>query len=108
MTRYEYDENGRLARSVSIPEPEWSMADVAFLVASRQREREYGPHGFLLSEATDPANQYAFEGQAKPRVDYAEKARLDAEQAYYKQWDKKDNPVNRNGHIWRVSKKPIS
>ena len=69
-------------------------------------ERETGPHGFSMAEATDPANQYAFQGQTAPRVDYAMKAQLDSEAAYYKQWDKKDNPVNRHGHIWGVTKKP--
>jgi len=91
---------------VSIPESEWSPADVALLIASRQKEREIGSHGFPMSEATDPANQWAFEGQKAPLTDWAEKARADAQDEYYKKWDKKDAPVNRNGHIWNVSKKP--
>lgn len=88
-----------------ITDPEWRPQDVSLLVASRVREREYGPHGFTIAEATDPANVNAFEGSEKPVVDYAEKARADAEAAYYKRWDQKDNPVNRHGHIWRVKKK---
>lgn len=93
-------------RSVAIPESEWSKADVALLLMSRKSERERDENGFLWSEVTDPANQYEFVGQPVPKVNYATKARKDAEAAYYKQWDKKDAPVNRNGHIWGVSKKP--
>lgn len=105
VTRFEYDDDGRMVRSVAIPEPEWSPDDVAFLVASRLKERELGPHGIPMSEAMDPANQYAFEGRDKPLVDWAEKARKDKQDAYYKQYDQKDNPVNRNGHIWTVQRK---
>lgn len=90
---------------MAVCESEWSPEDVALLVASRQQEREVGPHGFLFSEAFDPANQFAFKGQDAPKVDYAEKARLDAQEAFYKQHDKKDNPVNRHGHVWGVTKR---
>lgn len=106
MTRYEYDDAGRLVRSVAVSEPEWSREDVATLIVSRQSQNDYDENGFLWAEATDPANQFVFEGQALPKVNYATKARKDAEDAYYRQWDKKDAPVNRNGHIWGVSKKP--
>lgn len=105
MTRYEYDDAGRLVRSVTIPESEWSPADVSLLVMSRMDERDRGPHGFPMSEATDPANQFKFQGQEKPLMDWAEKARKDSQDAFYKQRDTKDNPVNRNGHIWGVSKR---
>ena len=106
MTRYEYDDAGRMVRSVSVSEAEWTRDDVALLVVSRQSQNDYDENGFLWSEVTDPANQYAFEGQQKPKVNYATKAREDAKEAFYKAWDKKDNPVNRNGHIWGVLKKP--
>ena len=100
MTRYEYDGDGRMVRSVSITESEWSADDRAFLIASRMAERELGPHGIPMSEATDPANQFAFDAPEKPIVDWAEKTKRDRMDAFYKQHDKKDNPVNRNGHIW--------
>lgn len=90
---------------MSIPEAEWSPEDVAFLIASRLREREFGSHGIPMAEATDPDNQFKFVGQKAPKVDYAEKARLDAESAFYKKHDTKDNPVNRHGHMWGVAKK---
>jgi hypothetical protein len=105
-TRYERDESGQIVGSYSVTESVWTPDGVALLIASKQDERSRGPHGFPMSEATDKANQYAFEGSGVPSVDYAEKARLDAQAAYYKRYDTKDNPVNRNGHIWRVSKKP--
>lgn len=55
-----------------------------------------------MAEALDPANQFAFEGFDKPLVDYADKAQHDAADAFYKKHDKKDYPVNRNGHRWGV------
>lgn len=105
VTRFEYDDAGRLIRSVSVSEPEWSPDDVALLVASKILGREIGSHGFPMSEAMDPANQFGFSGPQAPLVDFAEKARLDAQDAFYKQHDKKDHPVNRNGHIWGVTKR---
>jgi len=105
VKRYEYDDAGRLVRSVSIPESEWSPEDVALLVSSRIAERELGPHGIPMSEAMDPANQWAFTGPDNPVVDFAEKNKRDRMDAYYKKYDKKDNPVNRNGHVWTVTKR---
>lgn len=67
-------------------------------------QAERGSHGFLMSEAMDPANQFAFVASEKPRVDYAEKARLDAQTAYYKKWDRDGEPVNRHGHLFTVQK----
>jgi len=99
VTRYEYDDAGRLVRSVSIPEPEWTREDVAMLVVSRHAERSIGPHGLPMSEATDPANQWAFEtGRV---MDWAEKKRLDDIEAY-----KKENPdQNMHGLTFNVRKK---
>lgn len=74
------------------------------MLVARQAEREIGPHGIPMSEATDPKNAGKFAGQKAPRVDLAEKARLDAQQRYYKENDKdQKNPMNRNGHIWGVT-----
>jgi hypothetical protein len=105
FTRHIYDADGRLVGSVSVPEPEWSPDDVALLVASRQHQQSLGAHGFPMSEATDPANQFAFTGQKAPIVDFFEKARLDDQDKYYKQYDTKETKVNRNGHIWTANKK---
>jgi hypothetical protein len=79
---------------------EFTPEDVAFLLASRELEVEVGPHGIPMSEATDAANQFAFRGYTAPKVDWAEKARRDAQDAYYERY--KD--ANRNGHLWGVTR----
>lgn len=56
-----------------------------------------------MAEATDIANRYKFHGPEKPTTDWAEKARKDAQDSYYKRYDSPDNPVNRNGHMWGVT-----
>lgn len=104
VTRYEYDDAGRVVRSTSVTESEWSREDVALLIASRIREASIGPHGIPFDEATDPANEHAFTVGRGPLVDFAEKAKRDGADAYYKKYDTKENPVNRNGHIWRVKR----
>ena len=81
--------------------PEFTSEDVAVLLASRWVEADIGPHGVPMSEATDPANQFGFEGYEKPRTDYAEKARRDAMDAFYKRYPDAD----RNGHMWGVKRR---
>jgi len=56
-----------------------------------------------MSEATDPANQFAFYG-AEPVTDWAEKARLDKEDAFKKQHEK----ANMNGVIFSVKKRDVT
>lgn len=91
---------------MTFTESEWTADEVALLLAAREVERERGPHGFPMSEATDPANQFVFVGSRAPVVDYAEKARLDAEDAYMREHDSdKNHPLNRNGLIFRVKKR---
>lgn len=82
-------------------EPEYTDEDRARLIALRRLEQELGPHGYPMSEAMDPANQFAFEGYEKPRTDFVEKARKDAMDAYYKRYPDAD----RNGHIWGVKRR---
>lgn len=67
--------------SVSVAQPRFTRREKALLLASRRDELSRGKHGFLMSEAMDPANQFKFYSPP-PRVDYAEKARLDAEKRY--------------------------
>jgi hypothetical protein len=76
--------------------PEFTREDVALLIASKRMQREVGAHGIPMSEAMDPANQFAFKGPGKPQVDWAEKALRDDIDAYYK--GRPD--INRNGHKW--------
>lgn len=105
VTTYEYDGEGRLVQSVTVREPEFDDDERALMVASKRRV--VGSHGIPMDEATDPANQFEFVGDAVPLVDYAEKAREDSRDRYYKQYDSKDNPVNRNGHLWGVKRRSV-
>ena len=82
-------------------EPEFTAPDVAFLLASRRAEQALGPHGIPISEATDPANQYAFEADEFPLVDWAEKTLKDAIDKRHREWPDE----NRNGHKWRVRRR---
>lgn len=69
------------------------------------REKDRGAHGQPMSESTSPlANPINPDGQwtyqsGAPLVDYAEKARRDAEDEYRKQYDKVPN-----GLIFPVTK----
>jgi hypothetical protein len=99
-----YDTDGVLTGvTVVRRDPEFTSQDVALLLASKWLDAEIGPHGIPLSEAMDPANQFAFEGFSEPRVDFAEKARRDRMDNYYKQF--KD--ANRNGHVWGVKRRSV-
>lgn len=53
VTRYEYDDDGRLVTSITEREPEWCRADVEGLIAFLELGR-VGPHGQPMSEATSP------------------------------------------------------
>ena len=99
-----YDVDGVLTGvTVVTRDPEFTREDVALLLASRRRAAEPMSHGVPLAEAMDPANQFAFEAQKRPTVDYADKALKDAQDAYYKSRPKDES---RNGHRWgRVTRK---
>lgn len=75
-TVFEYDESGRLLRSLTSAEPEWRAEDVDILLASRFDELSRGSHGVPMAEATDPANQFAY--VASVRTDWAARAQADA------------------------------
>ena len=97
-----YDADGVLTGvTVVTREPEFTAEDVALLIARRRLQAEVGSHGFTMAEATDPANQFAFEGSKKPKTDYALKAQRDAMDRYYKKWP----DSNRNGHLWSVTRR---
>lgn len=74
------DADGRVL-SVTVSQPRFTRREKALLLASRRDELSRGKHGFLLSEAMDPANQFKFYAVG-PHVDYADKAVLDAERRY--------------------------
>lgn len=108
VTSEEFDADGNLLRvTVSRAEPEFTTEQVDLLLAAELLEADTGPHGFLLSESTspdaDPANpkaKFRYVGKRAPMVDYAEKARLDASDAYKAKY--KD--ANLNGLIFRAEK----
>lgn len=73
--------------------------DRDLLLAHIENVAERGPHGFPMSEATNPDNQFAYVGHG-PVMDWAEKARLDNQDAYLKAHP----DVSRNGLIFPVRK----
>jgi hypothetical protein len=86
VTTYEYDDDGRVVRAVTVREPEYSDLDRKWLLRSREVENEpRGPHGVPISLATDPANRGKF-SVPPPSVDFAawemSKARAVAEKTY--------------------------
>ena len=93
-----FDADGNLTGfTVVCRDPEFTREDVALLLASRRLEQEMGPHGIPMSEALDPANQFAFEAPEKPVIDWAEKTARDASDRYY---DGRPKGESRNGHKW--------
>lgn len=53
VTRYEYDDAGRVIAATEEREPEWSRADVEALLAHLELQR-VGSHGQPMVEATSP------------------------------------------------------
>ena len=83
MTVYEYDGDGRFAKSATVREPEFSPLDVAVLLEARRRQRvKRGPHGYPITEAMDPANQFTFRAD-KPVRDWAMAALHQAQKAWF-------------------------
>lgn len=69
-------------RSVTVREAEFSPLDVAALLEVRRRRRvKRGPHGYPITEATDPANQFAFKA-GNPTRDWAMRALTQAQKAW--------------------------
>lgn len=101
MTTFEYDDDGRLARAVTVRESEFSPWDRLSLLKNVSDEKApRGPHGLLISEVSDPDNQFAFEVPA-PTMDWAQKALDDAQDAY-----RKKNPKASLGSLlWRVQRR---
>lgn len=105
-TFYDYDDDGRLVSSWS--ESEWDEEQVGWLVADERVRRLTGPNGEWLPEATsDAADPMSYSGlqyvvtEGAPFVNWAEKTRLDAVEAYKKQAGK---DANLNGLYWPVEK----
>jgi hypothetical protein len=98
-------EDGLLVGTVSQIEPEFDDEQRALLLAYELHTASVGPHGFLMSEVTSPeadpnnaAGSLRFVADSIPTVDYAEKARRNAEEAYRKNYEGADMA----GLIFRV------
>ena len=95
-------EDGILVGTRVTREPEYSPDQVALLLAHVELRADIGWHGFPLSEATDVANQFAFEGNEFPRTDWVAKAIGDASDRFYE----KNPKTSRNGHQWYAKRRP--
>lgn len=101
------DDDGLVVGEISEPEPEFNEEQRNWLVAYEKHLSTLDPNGFPLEETTspeaDPANRkgsYKYVADAEPVVNYAEKARRDAEDAYRQLY--KD--ANFNGMSWSARK----
>lgn len=106
VTIPEYD-GDRIVRTVEYREPEWDEDQLALMTAYKRYADDLGPHGYLMSEATDPGadpteydNPLRF-GVEAPIVDWARKAQLDAEAAWRAA---EGDDANMNGLIFPVRK----
>lgn len=96
VTTHEYDDAGRLLRTVTTAEPEWTADEVALFLAARRVEADMGPHGIPWSEAMAPGAKYV--ADAVPSQNAAVAAVARAKDAYFTQWPK----APREGLVWRV------
>lgn len=100
VTTFERDFWGRVVRSVTVQESEFSPSDVDVLIASRRRDAlPRGPHGHLLSEATDPESQYKWRAQL-PITDFVAKELNAAQENYSKKYPDADM----SSLLWDVEK----
>lgn len=94
-----YSPDGEVV-SIAVTESRFSREDVALLLASRRLERApRGRHGHLLSEATDPKNQFAWKA-SKPIRDFAQAA-IDKAQSTYARTHKGADDID--SLLWGVS-----
>lgn len=102
-TTFEYDDEGRLIRAITVREPEFSHLDRTWMIESRRRDSEpRGRHGWSMSEATDPANRSKFY-VPPPAVDFAAKAEVEARESAQKVYKDK---FPMDALVFRVEKKP--
>lgn len=84
----------------------WSELDRGLVIAEARVKRLTGPLGQWMPDATsdraDPTNYddpLRYVASEEPHTDWAEKAKLDAEEAWRKKWGEK---ANMNGLFWTV------
>lgn len=89
-------------RSVTVREAEFSPADVSALVASRRAENvRRSPTGYTFAEATDPANQFAFD--VKPPIrDWSVAALNTAQKRFY---DAYPAAKGDSSYVWTVGRR---
>lgn len=86
--------------SVAATSPRFTRRDVDLMLASRRAEQApRGSHGLLLSEATDPAHQYAWKADL-PTTDFAAAALKKAQDQYAKSYPDADM----SSLLWRVGR----
>lgn len=61
--------------------------------------------GTLMSEATDPANQFAFSANESPRIDFETAAIAAAQEKYYSNLPEHLKKLPRDGHLWYSKKR---
>lgn len=84
--------------SVTVSEPRFTPAEKAALLAARRSANApRGSHGFLLAEASDPKNQFAFQ-VPPPSRDWAQAKLNEAHEAYRKRYPDADM----DSLLWRV------
>ncbi len=94
----------RLTGSVTRREREFSRSDVALLLARLRAKREpVGPHGYPLSEATDPKwNPSVDNGHQVevplPKTDWFEHVKNIHQDRYYEQYPNAD----RRSQLWSI------
>lgn len=98
VTSFEYDDEGRVVRAVTVREPEFSDWDRAALLADRARDlAPRSRTGILMSEAIDRKNFGRFV-VPPPFTDLAAKALDEAQQA----WREKHGEKSSDHLVWRV------
>lgn len=106
-TTFEYDDDGRLIRSVTRREPEFDEIQTAMLFGYMDIEADTGRFGERISEAmspeADPNNRdgsYMYVADPLPVINWAAKTKLDAEEAYKQKYP----DANMNGLIFPFRK----
>lgn len=102
-TVFRYDAAGQVAETVTTTEPEFDPYSRALLLARLRSRKGLNEFGIPMSVATDPKMEHKFKVPAIPTVDHAVRAVALAQKNYYDQYDTKENPVNRAGHLWSVA-----
>lgn len=95
-----YDDQGRIEFAVTVREAEFTDADRALIAASFAAEHEpRGPHGLLLSEATEHQGEWVVD---LPTRDFAQQA-LDRTRREYRK--KYGDSAEADSLLWRVRRR---